>query len=232
MNNIEIYSSINKVVLGLKYKSFKVPDISGEIVDEILYDKESPFNPEFFPYTTSIVNGKVLENDEKGHSLHIDTENFIFTLSLDNVGKEDINKLQTVYASFFVKLLSKYRINNIQRLGIIFIHELDLNAKLDTFLSDFTNNKLSEFNEANITFAKKIPAPQAVVKQGIEDYYNAIFVFSKKKSRTIVNLDYQKYLQPQAENIKEADLIEFIAKAKDYLSDNFYDWLKTYGREK
>lgn len=48
MKNLK--DNIIGLTLGIRYnRSFRIPDISGDMIDNILYNEKSPFGEEFFP---------------------------------------------------------------------------------------------------------------------------------------------------------------------------------------
>ena len=76
------------LTLGIRYaKSFRIPDISGDIVDHILYSSNSPFGTEFFPKLQSFSQEKILHNPKTSEYLRINTDDVILICTKSSVPK-------------------------------------------------------------------------------------------------------------------------------------------------
>ncbi len=71
----ELTKSIIGLTIGIRFsRSFRVPDIAGEVIDHILNSSNSPFGTTFFPKVQENSNGeRTLYNPDTSEYLRIYT---------------------------------------------------------------------------------------------------------------------------------------------------------------
>jgi hypothetical protein len=226
----KILYTIKTITIGIRYaRSFRIPDISGEMVDEILNGKNTPFDPSFFPNFSELEGEKILHNLETKNHLRITTDDLILKLAVNNINI-DYEILEKKYLPFLTELLSKYNIKNISRLGIIFKHVLDHNNFLDEAIASFTGQKITKPNDVVISFSERLSS-QSAHRDGVDDYKNTIYQFQKNQNKFLVDLDYQLYFKPVIEDARDVKMPIFLTGAKIFLVSNFYTWLNNYGTQ-
>jgi len=225
-------NSIKKITLGIRHRRmFRVSALAGAIMDEILRDRSGPFVDKFTNVANTVKGaGKILlrldgdEGEEPTLSLAVDMDNLVFSTEVKNLETE-LSLIEKNYIPYFKdKIYKAYEIDEISRLGIVFHHKIDKVVLADRFVKFLSNEKLSDANEFELRFTKKLPTIEGRAKKDIVDFYNVIVSIAKQEEILNLNLDYQMYFSPTIANIEDVPFNDFISSAKDFLKNNFYLW--------
>ncbi len=217
------------LTIGIRYnKSFRIPDIAGEIMDSLLYSKESPFDPDIFPaIQENSRRERTLYNPETSEYFRLNTDDLILGINIDNNFDSKISWLKdTVLKYLEDTLFPKYGIKNIKRLGIIFDQKTSRQPEINTYITTLTTNKVVDAENINLSFSKKLPTIEGQVSKGIQNYRNAIYTFAEQGDSLLARLDYQYYFDPIVEDLRECKAGAFMDEATMFLEKNYYSWLK------
>ena len=229
MENLQ--NNIIGLTIGIRFaRSFRIPDIAGDIIDNILYGEDTPFGVKFFPKVQENSNReKTLFNNETSDYLRINTDDLIIGISIKNDFEQKFNWLkESVLPYLKDTLFLKYKIKNIRRLGIIFSHKIPRNKKMHETIALLTNNTLDEINNISVSFAKKLPATEAQYRKDVNDYKNTIYNFDEIKEALYAGLDYQYYYDSFEEDLRQCFTEKILDDAKSFLENNYYKWLSQY----
>jgi len=224
-------NNIIGLTLGIKFnRSFRIPDISGDIIDDLLYSDKTPFGVKYFPQIQeNSKREKTLFNPETSEYLRINTDDLILGIEINNNYKERFNWIREDVLSYFKDDLFRiHKIKNIYRLGIVFSHKLGKNTKLTKAVNSFTENEVSGADNINVSFSKKAATKEALYRKGVNDYKNQIYNFQELTDSVTADLDYQYYYEPVVEDLRECFTSEILKDADNFLEDNFYKWLNKY----
>ena len=231
----DLKNNIIGLTVGIRFnRSFRIPDVSGDIIDNVLYSDKSPFGTKFFPKVQENSNReKTLFNPQSSEYLRINTDDVILGIAVDNDFDKKFNWLKNNVLPYFQnELFRTYEIQNIRRFGIIFSHKISKNKKLTEAVSSFTENEITDADNINVSFSKKDPATEALFRKGVNDYKNRIYNFQELKEAVYADLDYQYYYEPAIEDLRECFIDKILDDAKSFLENNFYKWLNKYEDEK
>lgn len=117
--NIQLSESLISMVIGVRFRAnFSIEDQLGQIVDQILYSKDSYFNPKKFPLVKSGVGRKLLVNESTGDQLTIDNSNIILEIVFgDSFAIGDVKKILERYEDDIIRgVMKKFAIKEIVRL--------------------------------------------------------------------------------------------------------------------
>jgi len=229
MNNLK--KNIIGITIGIRYsRSFRVPDISGDIIDHILYSEDTPFGTEFFPNVQENSNReKTLFNKETSEYLRINSDDFILAIEINNDFDKKFKWLKEDVIPYFANYLFKnYKIKNIKRFGIIFSHKIKKNKKLTNTIATFTDNEITDSDNVSISFSKKAAATESLFRKGVNDYKNRIYNFQEFNEAIQADLDYQYYYEPIIEDLRECFIDKILDEANTFLENNFYKWIDEY----
>ena len=227
-------NNIIGITVGIRFaRSFRMRDISGSVVDNILYSKRSPFDTNFFPKVQeNSVREKTLFNEDTSEYLRINTDDLIIGIKIDNDFQKKYDWLKKRVLPYFSNILFlENEIKNIRRFGIIFSHKISKNNKLSDAVSLLTDNTLYNVDNINISFSKKSITDDGLIKQGVNDYKNTIYNFSEMKDEIRADLDYQYYYEPPVEDLRECFVDKIFDDAKSFLERMYYKWLIKYENE-
>jgi hypothetical protein len=226
MENLQ--KNIIGITFGIRFaRSFRIPDISGCIMDNILYSENTPFGTKFFPNLQEISSReKTLYNSETSEYLRINTDDLILGIKIDNDFQKKFDWLKIdVFKYFSNTLFREYEIQNIRRVGIVFSHKLSKNKKLNEAISLISGNTINSADNINISFSKKIGAIEALYRKNVTDYKNTIYNFNEVKEAIHAALDYQYYYEPAIQDLRECFVDKILDDAKVFLENNYYTWL-------
>lgn len=229
MKNLQ--NNIIGLTIGIRFaRSFRIPDIAGDIIDNILYSENTPFGVKFFPkFQENSNREKTLFNSETSDYLRINTDDLIIGVSIKDDFDQKFNWLKDSVLPYLKNtLFFKYKIKNIRRLGIIFSHKISKNKKMHETIVSLTNNTLNEINNIGISFAKKLPATKTLYRKNVNDYKNTIYNFDEIKEALYAGLDYQYYYDPVIEDLRECFTEKILDDSKSFLENNYYKWLSQY----
>lgn len=231
----DLKNNIIGITLGIRFnRSFRIPDISGDIIDNVLYSEKTPFGTSFFPKIQENSNReKTLFNPKTSEYLRINTDDLILGVEVKNDFDEKFDWIKNDILLYFQNELFKtYKIKNIRRLGIIFFHKIGKNKKLTESISSFTENEVSDADNISVSFSKKASATESFFRKGVSDYKNRIYNFQELKEAVYTDLDYQYYYEPAIEDLRECFTDKILDEAKNFLENNFYKWLNKYEDKK
>ena len=233
INNLEEYRI--GIAIGIRFRAnFSLEDQLGNIVDQILYGRDSFFGPRVFPSVISKVNEKVLVNDSSMDHLVINNSNIILEVNYgETFHQSDLAMLLQSFNNAIIDgVMKKYRVTEVNRVGLIYRYLFKLDKLADTFIDKTIGATLEGINDINLRFSKKVPVPESLVKKGVNDYDNVIFNVIKRanKQELFMSVDYQKYFDPFLTSASEIEFENFVKKADSFNSGNYLNWLnKNYG---
>ena len=231
----DLKDNIIGITLGIRFnRSFRVPDISGDIIDDVLYSDKTPFGTSFFPKVQeNSSREKTLFNLETSEYLRINTDDLILGIGVEKDFEKKFNWIKNDVLPYFQnELFKSYEIKNIRRLGIIFSHKIGKDKKLREAVAAFTENEVSDADNISVSFSKKASTAEALFRKGVDDYKNRIYNFQELKEVVYADLDYQYYYEPAIEDLRECFTDKILDEAENFLKNNFYKWLNKYEDEK
>jgi len=215
------------ITIGIRFqRSFRIKDVLGAITDKLVYSESSPLNEYFERQTQN--NSEMTLTNEQGSYLRVNTDDII----LKHVIEKDIDKelkFLAEYLKYIKKIIKKYNITGINRIGIIYNHKIENDQKkFINAISGITNSQFSDVDDFSLSFSKKLSATSGVIKKGVNDYKNVIYLFRKiSRTELAIGLDYQKYFLPPLDDIEDKDFEDFISNSKQYLENTFYTNFET-----
>jgi hypothetical protein len=227
----KLENNIIGITIGIRFaRSFRIPDISGNIIDNILYGEKTPFGTKFFPKVQENSNReKTLYNSTTSEYLRINTDDLILGIEIDNDFQKKFDWLKSNVLNYFKDtLFREYKIKNIRRVGIIFSHKISKNRKLNEAVSLITEKALDDVDNVSISFSKKLVATEALYRKDVSDYKNTIYNFDEMKEAIYSALDYQYYYEPAIEDLRDCFVDKIFDDAKSFLENNYYKWLSKY----
>ncbi|MEX2007194.1 MAG: hypothetical protein WD992_00275 [Candidatus Levyibacteriota bacterium] len=222
------------ITFGIRYvRSFRIPDISGNIVDDILNGDSTPFGGKLYPLIQEPRSReKILSNPKTNDYLRINTDDLIMGVTInENFDKQYGWFLDNAIPFIENHIFAEYKIKNILRIGIIFHHKLSKNDKIQKIIGEITNEKLTSSENINLNFSKRLATTQGLIKKGVEDYKNTIYTLAEVKKDLFADIDYQHYFKPVMEDLRECKTKEIARNAKTFMIDNFYPWLSEYEKK-
>lgn len=219
------------LVLGIRFvRSFRVSDISGDIMDHILNSDQSPFGPSIFPHIQeNSRREKTLYNYETSEYLRINTDDIILGFNIEKNFETKYAWLKNEVLPYFKDhLMLKYKINNITRIGIVFIHRITKNNKINESIGLLTNNVIKDVENVSVSFSKKAATTEALYRKNVNDYKNVIYNFVEIENELQASLDYQYYYLPAVADMRECSSEKVLDDAKYLLENSYYSWLDKY----
>ncbi len=227
---------LNGIVLGVRFRpNFILEDKSGEIIDAILYSKNTIFSTEVFPEVETSVEGKTLFNRDSEDSFKINHANVVLQIQFKEKSKFNRHDASAILENFHSQILNgvlnKYKVEDIVRMGYVQKYTVG-NKELAKNFVKMTVGDLAGVDDINLRFSKKIPLETSLVKKDILDYDNAIFNIIKKADgeEISVSLDYQSFFQPFLLDSSSIPYKQFLDKANKFSSNIFSDWLNSYDK--
>ncbi len=223
------------IATGVRFRAnFSVEDQLGRILDAILYSQNSFFNPSVFPnVVNTAVAQRAMVNKETDDKLIIDNSNFILETQFgfqNGFKKEDApNILQKFEEQIIKGIMSKYKIQQIIRVGLIKRYLFPIKDLAKTFVDKTVGETLEGVNDINLRFSKKVSVPEALVKQNVNDWSNAIFNVIKKSDadEIFMSVDYQLYYSPSLEKASQINFIPFTQAAENFNQKRYLPWINT-----
>jgi len=228
-----LIDSIFRITVGIRYqRSFGLLDSTGEIVDSILHDDDSPFAHDFFTeIAESIDRGKILARAAGQTRLSINSDDLIFQYSFESGDdfKKRFEWISKKCVPYFInKILSPHRVKKYMRLGMVFSHDLPNPPFLNQSVINLTDDSFSNPETIVVRFSKRLPVDEALVKKGVNDWENVIFTVQNKTSSTVnLEVDLQHYFDPLPNELPgEFDYAIFFNGAKDRLISGYHKMLQ------
>jgi hypothetical protein len=224
---------IKSVVFGVRYvRSFRISSIIGEIVDDILKSRESPFDSDkFSKIKEDRLGTATLYNDDENNEdeLTISKDDIILRQGIKNFD-EDYKNIENKLIPYIIKIILKNNIKRISRFGLVFEYFLENKNKI---IKNFELK--SEFMKDPVEFflrtSKKIPTPQGLSVKGKDGYKNVIYTFKSDEKGMNIGIDYQSYFIPSLENINDGRPLEFLGQAKNFITKEI-NWLDKISENK
>ncbi len=203
-----------------------------QIVDKILYDSDSPFKDQFEEVGNS-PDERILKNDTTREYLRINTDDFIFAVKVNDNFDETFNRIKSTILPFVENEIFKdFKINNINRIGIVFHKSVKDKGLMHELVSGLTNKNITKGENISFTFSKKIPTMEGAGLSKVGNYKNVIVNISQLPDRLLAELDFQYYFVPVIQDIRECKAKNILDDGKDYLESKFDTWIKKYESEK
>ena len=225
---MDLKEKIVGITFGIRFnRSFRVPEISGEMIDDILYGNKTPFGTEFFPKVQETARENTLFNNKTNEYLRINTDDIILGIEIKDDFEKKFEWLKNEVLTYFKDTLFKeYGLKNIRRIGIVFSHKVEKDPNLDSAIKVLTKDKIDAVDNVNISFSKKLPATDALIRKDVNDYKNTIYNITEMDNAILAELDYQYYYNPPIEDLRECFVDKVLADAKTFLEGSYYNWLK------
>jgi len=236
INNLNEY--LIGFALGTRFRAnFSIEDQLGKILDTILYSHNSYFGPQVFPKVGGKGGQKIMYNPVTGDRLRIDNSNFILEIQFgDDVGLKK-SKYDEILNNFYKQIIhgvmSKFKIQQIVRIGIVNRYLFPLNDLAESFVDKTIRKTLEGVNDINLSFSKIIPVPEALIKRDANDWSKAIFNIIKKEDtdEIFMTADYQLYYSPFLENAQQIKLPPFFKAAQEFIQHGWQGLAGAVGRE-
>ena len=226
-------NTITNITIGIRYaRSFRILDVAGEVIDDILYSSDSPFGVKFFPKITEDVNReRILFNPETKNVLRINTDDLILRIKVQDF-ERDFKKIVDDFIPYFKdEVFQTFKIHKIRRFGVIYSHSLPITKDLNSIISEFSKQNVKEPNNTRLYFSQKLSVPEAQFRKGLNDYFNTIYTFTQIEDELLADLDFQRYFEPNVEDIRDSEPEQCLEDSKKFLTEKFHSWLKNYGEK-
>lgn len=226
---MDLQNNVKAITLGIRFsRSFRILDISGEILDDILYS-DSPFENKYETIEENSNKDKFLRAGNKDEYLRINTDDIIINTLVDNNLQSRYDWLKNKIIPYLKNnLFLKHKIKNIIRIGIVFHHEFARFKELNNVILTLTNDRIKETNNIKLSFTEKQIVPESLYRKGFSDYKNIIYTFDQKESNIVASLDFQYYNNPIIEDLRDSFIDKITADALIFLKNNYYEWIKSY----
>lgn len=229
----ELNDYLTGIAIGVKYRNnYSIEDHLGSIIDEILYQKNSPFNYITFPLTSGANNTqKRLHNPETDDSLLLNKNNIILDIHFSrNIPKEKSKELIDEYFKIITQKI--YKIVNIQDIyltGIVHKYIITDENNAKAIYNNFKNITFDDATSITVNFVKKNILADTKIKKGYNDYENIICTFSMthdKKSEYFFQVDYQHIFNPLFDSIIDIPYKDFVDKVIHYNNNTINEWIR------
>lgn len=219
--------SITNIVFGIRYvRSFRIPQITGQIVDDVLRSQKSPFDDKVFPKVLEDVNGGRRLCSDTGESwISVTKDDLVLSWEITDF-KKDFDFFKTALLPYMVGLISDYNISRISRFGTIFRHKVQNRQLAGHVAKQLTKDSISDPNDFLARFSKKLPTVEGVAIKEKSDYRNVIYTFESTDGGLFIDIDYQYLFEPHLGDIRAAALSpnDFFLSAKRFVEDQ-YKWI-------
>jgi len=221
------------VAIGIRYRpNFTIEDSLGKIIDNILYSRDSFFNPEMFPDVLTNHSEKILVNKEMGHSLRVNNSDIILELGfIENISEDYIKKVNSKFKEQIIdQILKEFKITQINRIGHIRKYLFTEKDFSKLFLKKTLGDYFPDINDISLRFSKKLPKQMSLIKDGVNDYINVIYQIVKKADRNelFISTDYQLYYLPYLERASQIEYEQFINGLEGYNKGEYLNWINDY----
>ncbi|PKM47527.1 MAG: hypothetical protein CVV03_02610 [Firmicutes bacterium HGW-Firmicutes-8] len=230
---MSLINNIDEITLGVRFsKSFRVMDISGEIIDDVLYSKGSPLFKKYENLdrrgAAIILNNKSIDQDY----FKITPSDIILNVLVDDDFHKKFSWIKEKIMPYLKKdLFTSFNIRNIMRIGIVFSHKVPGISELGNLVSVFTNGHIDKANNVNFIFSKKYDARVYLYRDDSTDYKNCIYSFTQLEDGYKVSLDYQYFFNPMMEDLRQCFGETILRDARNFLEKDFYEWVEKYVKE-
>ena len=232
IGNLEEF--LTGVAVGVRFRAnFSIEDQIGKIADTLLYSKNSYFSPNVFPQVQNMVGSKQLLNTKTMDRLQVDNSNVIldFNFLKDSFfqRKNTATTLKEFDRQVIKGVMVDFKIKEIVRIGIIQRYIFTIEDLARTFVDKTIGKTLDGVNDINLSFSKRVPVGESLVKRGVNDYDNVIFNIIKKADlkEIFMAIDYQSYFDPFLPHPGEIEFDKFLQRANDFNNGKYLNWLNT-----
>jgi hypothetical protein len=222
------------IAIGVKYRvNFSVEDQLGSILDSILYSKDSYFNYKVFPRVGGTLGKRILINEKTDDQLRIDNTDIILEIQFGFDNGFSKSDYPTILRKFDENIINgvmvKFGIHQISRIGLIKRYLFPIEDLAKTFVDKTVGRTLEGVNDINLRFSKRMPVPEAFVKQNVNDWSNAIFNIIKKADTNdiFMSVDYQLYYQPYIDKPSQVKFSVFTESVETFNKKRYLPWLNT-----
>ena len=226
------------IALGVRFRpNFSLEDKLGEIVDSILYSKDSLFDQKIFPEVNYNIGTKTLMNKDNNNKLVVDYSNIVLEIGFEeNSGfeKNDTNDIIEAFRRQIINgVLKQHHVQDIIRTGYIQRHIFNIEGLAQLFINKTLGDTVDGVKEISLKFTKKLPLALSLVKQDVNDYDNVIYTVNKRSNESSISIamDYQSFSDPYLENSESINFHQFIHRANNYSKNNFLTWINSYYKE-
>lgn len=224
---------IEKFAFGVRYDpQYAIMDRIGAVIDNILRAPGTPFGPETFPLSHSGTVEHVLVNNKTDDSLRITQRDTILQMTVET---RKLKKLQVLAKNFndfiLMSLKDLSKVKNIERFGFL-LRLAECSSLLS--ISPIENYISADFKSARtlfLSFTRRLPSIEAVVKRSVDDYRNAIYsVKQSEKGNVNISIDYQEYFKPSlsVSDWKKKPFPNFVDNGLEYFENEFENWFKKF----
>lgn len=229
--NNSVTLKLNDLLFGIRFqRRWHILDITGDIIDNILRSKKSPFGDNYFIKVGEQYLGKELIHPDTECSFKINIDDLIFKHVLDE--KNEILKgknikwfLKSIEEYIIPELIVSYDFKQIMRIGVVYYHYIPKKDVSMELADQIAGSLAGETTKFDLDLHKKIAVEEALAKKGVSDYRNIIhFVKSKNEETYEIGVDYQYYFKPYTDHISDFNIKEFLNKSRNYLENTFYPW--------
>ena len=231
-------NSLNDYIIGfaagIRFRAnFSIEDQLGKILDTILYSDNSYFSPKVFPKVSGGVGQKIMYNPVTQDQLRIDNSNFILEIQFgldEGFNANEYNNILENFNKHIIKeVMSKFNIQQIVRIGLVNRYLFTLNDLAQSFVDKKIGKTLEGVNDINLSFSKKMPVPESLVKRDVNDWSNFIFNIIKKADteEIFMSVDYQLCYSPFLEKANQISYPPFLKAAQGFIQDRYLPWLNT-----
>lgn len=244
ITNIKEY--MNSITIGIKYgPNFSIQDMSGKIIDDILYSKNEIFNSLFFPEMNTSQNFKQLINTTTNNQLMISERDLILTCSTEwekgsiyiKANDNKKHKLGIIIDEFnkliINNIMKSYKFSRINRIGYVSRYEFPFKDFSNSFIHKTIGNKEDEITDMELKFSQRYPLKQEFLQKDVYDFNNVIYNIIKRKDSDFlqVSCDFQRYYEPTLDSSIMIDFKSFIDKGEKFNNFEFKEWInKNYGK--
>lgn len=228
-------NKIDNIAIGFRFeRMFKLVDMFGNIVDDILDSKNSYFDTEYFPrIQAESPFDKSLLNQDTGNYLKITPHDIVFRHSFKAKDNKKGNKefaqsfpwfKRTVENYIIPEILIKYKINNFKRIGIVYTYELQEKNYAENLIKKLTNQSLVKATDLRISVRENVK--ESLLKKDINNYINKIYmVNTEEENKNIVSFDYQYYFEPLIADIRMFSTDNLINTSMESVKKTLYSWM-------
>jgi len=226
MNEVKLY----KISVGIRHRRlFRMPEIAGSIIDNVVRDDSSPFS-KIFTRTDAILDerrenkGRIIRDNEGLNSLVVDIDSVIINLSTDDIDVT-LEKIKNSYLPYIVKNIhKKYDIDNINRIGVVY--EYEIKGDPNFLVQKITNSSIDGVQNFEAQFSSKDKDVRSLVMKDLLDYKNYIIGIAVDEENFLAKFDYQFYFLPEIKSISDIDFEGFFKESKEKLEAKFHSWIQ------
>lgn len=224
---------VSRIAFGVRYEpQYALMQQSGTVVDSILRTTGTPFGPDRFPYSQADVHTNVL-TDFEGNSLRFSHQDALLQLELNSRNLDRIEDMGNEFDKFVLRRLRELaKLRSITRYGLLIemkeVKGLQMRPVQHYLSSEFPDGRA---NSLALRFTRRLPAEEALVRKGVDDYRNAIYTIQEDAEANVgLSIDYQEYFKPAltAGEWAEKPFPKFVSRGLAYFEGEFQRWFKQF----